>query len=138
MAKTGLSMLDPLDMWREALSNWEGGANSMAGKELSSPEFVRMLHATSTVLMGMQQSMGKANDGLLKALNLPTRADITELGERLQRVESLLEQLVQRSGGALAGAVEPAAMPARTRKPKPAPAPEPAAPPARPSRGKRA
>ena len=125
MAKTGLSTMNPLEMWRDALSQWESGTNTLAGKELSSQEFVRALHALSGLAVGAQQTVGKASDGWFKALNLPSRGDLAEINERLQRVETMLEQLLHQPG--IAQPPSAPAMPPRTRKPRPAPAPEPVA-----------
>lgn len=116
MAKTGLSMLDPLELWRDALNKWEGDANSAASKQMGSEDFVRALHAMATVSTGIQQALGKANGALLKELNLPSRADLIEIGARLQRIEEALEQLTRQIGGVAPKAQAPA-MPPRTRKP---------------------
>ncbi|PSL86085.1 hypothetical protein C7T35_03565 [Variovorax sp. WS11] len=118
-------MLDPLQFWRDALSNWEGSANSLANKEMSSEESVRAMQAVMSVAMALQQALGKANGVLLKELNLPSRSDIVEIGARLQRIEEMLEQLSHRLGDPAVSAPGPArgAMPPRTRKPAPVVAP---------------
>ena len=121
MARTDMSkMLDPMALWRDALAQWEGGADSAATKQMASEEFAQALHAMASVSTGIQQALGKANGALLQELNLPSRNDITEISARLQRIEDALEQLTQRLGGAVpvpAAAAEPRQMPPRTRKP---------------------
>ncbi|HYP70279.1 MAG TPA: hypothetical protein VEP93_05300 [Variovorax sp.] len=114
-------MLDPLQVWRDALSKWEGSANSLANKEMGSEESVRAMQAMMSVVMGLQQTLGKANGVLLKELNLPSRNDIVEIGTRLQRIEDMLEQLSRQMGNPVASAPgsAPATMPPRTRKPAP-------------------
>jgi len=121
MAQSGFSMLDPLQVWRDALSKWEGSANSLANKEMGSEESVRAMQAMMSVVMGLQQTLGKANGVLLKELNLPSRNDIVEIGTRLQRIEDMLEQLSRQMGNPVASAPgsAPATMPPRTRKPAP-------------------
>ncbi|RYF70704.1 MAG: hypothetical protein EOO22_13850, partial [Comamonadaceae bacterium] len=69
MAKTDVSkMLDPMALWRDALTQWEGGANSAATKQMGSEEFTQALHAMASVSTGIQQALGKANGALLKEL----------------------------------------------------------------------
>lgn len=120
MAKTGLPLMDPLQMWRDALTQWEGGTNAEASRQMGSEEFAQALHAMAGVSTGIQQALGKANGALLKELNLPSREDLIDIGARLQRIEDAIEQLTQRLGGvapAPASAAEPKQMPPRTRKP---------------------
>lgn len=143
MAKTELTkLLDPMALWRDALTQWEGGANTAASRQMGSEEFTQALHAITSVSTGIQQALGKANGALLKELNLPSRKDLIEIGERLQRIEDAIEQLNQRLGGVVpapAAAIETKAMPPRTRKPPSAAAPAvpvAAAPAEKPTRGK--
>ena len=120
MAKTGLSkMLDPMALWRDALTQWEGDANAAATKQMGSAEFAQALHTMAGLSTGLQQALGKANGALLRELNLPNRNDLIDIGARLQRIEDAIEQLTQRLGGvAPAPALsEPQPMPPRTRKP---------------------
>jgi hypothetical protein len=119
MAKTGLSkMLDPMDLWRDALTQWEGGANSAATKHMGSEEFAQALHAMAGMSTGVQKALGRANGALLKELNLPNRNDLIDIGERLQRIEDAIEQLTRQiSGVTPAPKAGAPAMPPRTRKP---------------------
>lgn len=131
MAKTVFTkLLDPMDLWRDALAQWEGGANAAANKQMGSQEFTQVLHAMTGLASGLQQAAGKANGAVLKELNLPNRNDLIAIGERLERIEEAIEQLA-RQIGAVAPAPKAAhapAMPPRTRKPPSATAPTPAAP----------
>ena len=140
MAKTDVSkMLDPMALWRDALTQWEGGANSAATRQMGSEEFAQALHAMASVSTGIQQALGKANGAVLKELNLPSRNDLIEIGARLQRIEDAIEQLTQRLGGVAPSPTpsESRTMPPRTRKPPGAVAAAPPEP-ARKSAGKKA
>jgi len=119
MAKSGLSILDPLEMWRDALAQWEGTANKVAGKQLKTEEFAKVLHTVSGATMGMQQALTKANKTVLKEMNLASRDDLTEIGERLHRIEDMLEFLCRQVSGKSPSAPSstPAPMPPRTRVP---------------------
>ena len=145
MATSGFPALDPLNLWRDALSKWEGGANQLANKQMGSEDFARAMNGLLSLSMGLQQALGQANGALLKELNLPSRNDMIEMGARLQRIEDAIEQLNQRLGGVVPApaATETKSMPPRTRKPPsavaavaPTPAPVAAAPAAKPTRGK--
>jgi hypothetical protein len=129
MAKSGLSILDPLEMWRDALAQWEGTANKVAGKQLKTEEFAKVLHTVSGATLGMQQALAKANKSVLKEMNLASRDDLTEIGERLHRIEDMLEFLCRQVSGKAPSATSsaPAPMPPRTRVP-PTPAPASTAP----------
>ena len=118
MAKTGVPMMDPLQMWRDALTQWEGGANAAASRQMGSEEFAQALHALTSVSTGIQQALGQANGALLKELNLPSRNDLADIGARLQRIEDALEQLTRQVAAvAPPVAAVPKAMPPRSRKP---------------------
>lgn len=118
MATTGLPRLDPLSMWRDALSQWESSSNQLANKEMGSEDFARSMNGLLGLSLGLQQALGKANSTLLKELNLPSRGELLELGERLQRIEDQLT-LITRALGAQSSALAPgpSAMPPRTRRP---------------------
>lgn len=121
-------MLDPLNLWRDALGQWENRTNQVANQEMKSEDFARATNALLGMSLGLQQALGKANTALLKELNLPSRGELLELGERLQRIEDQLGQIA-RLLGAQGPAAGPAAvaMPPRTRRPAPPAAAAPAA-----------
>lgn len=120
MATSGLSMLDPLNLWRDALGQWENRTNQVANQEMKSEDFARATNALLGMSLGLQQALGKANTALLKELNLPSRGELLELGERLQRIEDQLGQIARLLGAqGPAGSPAAAAMPPRTRRPAP-------------------
>ncbi|WP_077002904.1 hypothetical protein [Variovorax sp. KK3] len=130
-------MLDPLGLWRDALGQWENRTNQVANKEMKSEDFARVANTMLGMTLGLQQALGKANSTLLKELNLPSRAELLAVDERLQRIEEQLALLTHQLG-ARDPALPKAAMPPRTRRPAPpaieaataaqAPAPTPAQP----------
>lgn len=103
---------DPLKLWRDAVSQLENQANSLATGSLQSQETMRSLHALSGAYMGMQQMLEKAIAEYLRRANLPSRKDLAELSQTLQRIESKLDLLLP-----AAEAKETPHRPARTRRP---------------------
>jgi hypothetical protein len=70
--------LDPLALWREMLSQWETGFNRLAVRNMAPPDFM-------ATLMGHY----------LTAMNMPSRADLAAVNDRLHRIEIHLAQLTQ-------------------------------------------
>lgn len=124
---------DPFQFWRETLTRLENQANGLATDSLRSQELVRSLHELSGATLSLQQMFDKGLGEYLRRANLPSRKDITELSQALQRIESKLDLLLP------AEARDVPKRPSRTRRPpastaaeakpeaKPAPTPEPAA-----------
>ena len=86
--------LDPFEMWRQVVTKLEGGMNSLANSGMSSEQFTRAAHQFSQISTGLQQTFEKALDGYFKALNLPSRKDIVDLAETLQRLEEKIDLLL--------------------------------------------
>lgn len=100
---------DPFEMWRQVVAKLEGSMNSLANSHMSSDRFTRALHQFSQVSTGMQQTFEKALDGYFKALRLPSRKDVVEIAEAVQRLERKVDMLL--------AAAPPESRPLRTRQP---------------------
>jgi hypothetical protein len=110
--------LDPLSLWRDMLGQWERGLNGVANQAMGSDEFSRAMHQITSVSLRMQQTMGEVLGKSLQAMNLPTRTDLTAIGERLSRIEARLDQLAEaQAHPATPSPSPPAAQVPRTRKP---------------------
>lgn len=109
---TSSLILDPLQMWREALTKLEGNVNSLVTGSLDSQELMRSVHQLSTVSLGLQQAFEKAIGSYLAKINLPSKKDVSELAAALQRIEDKLDRLLPASAAAPA-----LPRPARTRRP---------------------
>jgi len=84
---------DPSVSWRELIAQWEKGFNALANQTMASEEFSRSTNQAMGLSLKMQQAMGSAMATYLATLNLPSRADITALGERLQSIEAYLSRI---------------------------------------------
>jgi hypothetical protein len=117
---------DPLQMWRKAIAKLEAGGNALANRAMDSNEFSSALNQMANLSLGMQQTFEKVLGTYLKKANLPSRAEIVELAQALQRIESKLDRLLPTEVTA-----DQRPRPARTRVPAvrlPAKADKPAAP----------
>ncbi|MNY14413.1 hypothetical protein D3C86_1475890 [compost metagenome] len=101
---------DPLQLWREALTKLEGEVNALATGSTQSQEAVRSLHQFSSASQGVQQMVEKAIGAYLRRANLPSRKEMLELAQSLQRIEEKVDRLLPPQAPAVP-------RPARTRRP---------------------
>ena len=116
------TFLDPLQLWRDAVTKLENEVNSLATGSTKSQEVVRALHQFSNVSHGMEQVIEKVIGGYLRRANLPSRRDVVELGESMRRIEAKIDRLLP------AEIPASAPRPPRTRRPAAAAAAPPAEP----------
>ncbi|WHZ11637.1 MAG: hypothetical protein OJF60_002076 [Burkholderiaceae bacterium] len=105
---------DPLQMWRDAVTRLENDVNALATSGMKSQEVARSLNQFSAVSLGMQQMFDKMVDAHLRRANLPSRKEVAELAQTLERIEGKLDRLLP-AGAQPATAAAP--RPARTRRP---------------------
>jgi hypothetical protein len=109
---------DPAAAFRELVSQWEKGFNEFANRTMNSEEFSRAMNKATTASTVMQQQLGELIGRYLTTLNLPSRAEMMNIGERLQAIETSLHrmstQLEKLAGSGQSG---PAGGPPRTKRP---------------------
>jgi hypothetical protein len=114
------STTDPAAIWRELVSQWEKGVNEIANKTMGSAEFSRVMNQATSGSLGLQQSLGDLIGKYLTALNLPSRAEMVSIAERLTAIEATLNRVamvVERlDPNAPADAAERGARPPRTKR----------------------
>jgi Poly(R)-hydroxyalkanoic acid synthase subunit (PHA_synth_III_E) len=116
---------DPAAIWRNMIGQMEQGFNSLAGEAMASPEFSKVVNQFGGVSAGAQQQFGSLMEKYLVAMNLPSRAQMVSMAERLQSIEGQLNeikaQLHQLQGNSAPDPEYPTApRPPRTRRPPPA------------------
>ncbi|HWV96753.1 MAG TPA: hypothetical protein VN130_06380 [Xanthobacteraceae bacterium] len=84
---------DPVEIWHTMLGEMEKGFNAFANQAMSSPEFSRMMNQAGGVAAGAQKQLGDLMEKYLVSMNLPSRAQLTAMGERLQAVEAQLHEI---------------------------------------------
>ncbi|MEZ5764237.1 MAG: hypothetical protein R3D69_08305 [Xanthobacteraceae bacterium] len=114
---------DPVQMWHSFLGDMEKTFNSMSNQAMESAEFSRLMNRMTGASAGAKKAFGDSMEKYLAAMNLPSRGEFTELGERLLTIESRLNEimsLLQRvHAEVLSGDNAPSAAPRppRTRRP---------------------
>ena len=113
---------DPVEMWHTMLGEMEKGFNSFANQAMASPEFSRAMNQVGGVTAGAQKQFGDMMEKYLTGMNLPSRAQMTNFGERLAAIESQLVQITSllRDMHQQSGAADPAfgaPKPPRTKRP---------------------
>jgi len=107
---------DPMAMWRDFLGQWEKAANDVGGQLMQRPETAEAMHKATAMGLKAQTAMHDAMAKMLSAANMPSKAEVEAIGERL----GAIEQTLARIEAAISGEVSPAVStpkPARTRKP---------------------
>jgi SMC interacting uncharacterized protein involved in chromosome segregation len=115
---------DPVAIWQNMIGEMEKGFNAFASKALESPEISRVVNQVGGVSAGAQKQLGDMMEKYLVNMNLPSRAQMVGMAERLQSIEgqlneirALLQQVHNNSGAPEGGYPGAASKPPRTRRP---------------------
>jgi SMC interacting uncharacterized protein involved in chromosome segregation len=117
---------DPVAMWQNMIGEMEKGFNSFANQAMTSPEFSKVMNQVGGVTAGAQKQLGELMEKYLSSMNLPSRALMVSMGERLQSIEGQLNEIkallhqVHNNSGAPGGGYAAAPKPPRTKRPSPA------------------
>ena len=113
---------DPAAMWQNFLGDVEKGFNSFANQTMGSGEFSRAMNQLSGTAVSAQKTLGDVMERYLVGMNLPSRAQMENMGERLQAIEGQLNEIKAflhqvHNSGASDQPVPGAPKPPRTRRP---------------------
>ncbi len=117
---------DPVAMWQNMVGEMEKGFNSFANQAMASPEFSKVVNQVGGVAGGAQKQFGDLMEKYLVSMNLPSRAQMVSMAERLQSIEGQLNEIkallhqVHNNSGALDDGYAGTPKPPRTRRPPPA------------------
>jgi hypothetical protein len=75
------------DIWRNLLRQWEDMGNSLGADAMKTAEFSQAMNQATNLSMAAQNLLAQTFSKSLIAMNLPTRADVLSLAERLQAIE---------------------------------------------------
>ncbi|MES2289916.1 MAG: hypothetical protein V4530_09285 [Pseudomonadota bacterium] len=111
---------DPMAMFRDAVTQWEKLANEYGSKFLSRPEAAHAMHSATTAGLQVQGAVQDAMAKVLAAANMPSKAEVESIGQRLSAIEASLARIEAQLGGNLREPNRPPApKPTRGRKPPP-------------------
>jgi hypothetical protein len=114
---------DPVAMWQNMIGEMEKGFNSFANQAMASPEFSKVVNQVGGVTAGAQKQLSDLMEKYLVGMNLPSRAQMVSMGERLQSIEGQLNEIkallhqVHNNSSAPDGGYAGAPRPPRTRRP---------------------
>jgi hypothetical protein len=114
---------DPVAMWQNMIGEMEKGFNSFANQAMASPEFSKVMNQVGSVGAGAQKQLGELMEKYLVSMNLPSRAQMVSMAERLQSIEGQLNEIrallhqVHNNSGAPAGGYAAPPKPPRTKRP---------------------
>jgi hypothetical protein len=115
---------DPLALWQKMMGEMEKGYNAFANQAMSSPEFSKVMNQASGATAGAQKQFAEFMEKYLLSMNLPSRAQMIGMAERLQNIETQLNEikatLQQMNAGASSSSIAPI-RPPRTKRPPAAP-----------------
>ena len=110
---------DPADAFRELLTQWERGFDSLANRVMGTEGFSRSMNQVQDAQLGVQKAFREFMTQNLTMVNMPTRDDLVRLAEsvqdldrRMARIEDLLQAMAPADSQ-----TKPRSGPPRTRKP---------------------
>ena len=112
---------DPAAAWRDMLGEWERNFNTIANKAMEKEDFAKAMGAATGAATTAQGVLGDVMQRYLTTLNLPSRAELAAIGERLVAMEAQLAHLthlIQSIPGVVDDAATATPKPARTRQPQ--------------------
>ena len=117
---------DPIAIWQNMVGEMEKGFNSFANQAMASPEFSKAVNQVGGATAGAQKQLGDLMEKYLVGMNLPSRAQMVGMAERLQSIEGQLNEIkallhqLHNNPAAPEGGTAGAPKPPRTRRPPPA------------------
>jgi hypothetical protein len=75
------------------IGEMEKGFNAFANQAMASPEFSKVVNQVGGVTAGAQKQLGDLMEKYLVSMNLPSRAQMVSMAERLQSIEGQLNEI---------------------------------------------
>ena len=114
---------DPAVIWQTMIGEMEKGFNAFANQAMASPQFSKVVNQVGGVSAGAQKQLSDLMEKYLVSMNLPSRAQMVSMAERLQSIEGQLNEIkallhqVHNNSGAPQGGYPAAPKPPRTKRP---------------------
>ena len=118
---------DPVALWQNMIGEMEKGFNAFANQAMASPQFSKVMNQVGGTTAGAQRPLVELMEKYLVSMNLPSRAQMVSMAERLASIEGQLNEiktLLQQIHGQTGAPNAPATpRPPRTRRPPSPPSP---------------
>ena len=118
---------DPVALWQNMIGEMEKGFNAFANQAMASPQFSKVMNQVGGTTAGAQRQLVELMEKYLVSMNLPSRAQMVSMAERLASIEAQLNEiktLLQQIHGQTGAPNAPATpRPPRTRRPPSPPSP---------------
>jgi len=114
---------DPAAIWQSMIGEMEKGFNTFANQAMASPEFSKVMNQVGGATAGAQKQLGDLMEKYLLSLNLPSRAQLVGIAERMQSMEGQLNEIkamlvqMNRNNGAPDDGSGATPRPPRTKRP---------------------
>jgi len=116
---------DPVALWQKMIGEMEKGFNAFAARAMESPQFSQALNQVGGATAAGQKQLGELMEKYLLTMNMPSRAQMIGMAERLQAIEGQLNEIkailhqMQGNAAGSGGVYAPAPRPPRTKRPPP-------------------
>lgn len=84
---------DPLALWQKTIGAMEKELNAFANQAMTSPEFSKLMNQAGGIAADAQKQFGDVMGKYLLMINLPSRAQMVGIAERLQTIENQLNEV---------------------------------------------
>jgi len=114
---------DPAAIWQSMIGEMEKGFNSLANQAMASPEFSKVMNQVGGATAGAKKQLVDLMEKYLLSLNLPSRAQLVGIAERMQSMEGQLNEIkamlvqMNRNNGAPDDGYGATPRPPRTKRP---------------------
>jgi hypothetical protein len=122
------STSDPLALWQKMIGEMEKGFNAFANQAMASPQFAKAINQTGGITAGAQKQLSDLMEKYLLTMNLPSRAQMVGMAERLASIEGELNEIrtllqqINGVSGMTRDSIPATPKPPRTKRPPPPPA----------------
>lgn len=113
---------DPVALWQNMIGEMEKGFNAFANQAMASPQFSKAVNQMGGATAGAQKQLGELMEKYLVAMNMPSRAQMVGMAERLQSIEGQLNEIKamlhqMQGGGNTSSGSSQTPRPPRTKRP---------------------
>lgn len=109
---------DPVAEWQKFITQWEHQINDFSAKISASEEFSEAMNQASKVSLMAQRQFNDYMEKFLKTMQMPSLSKISEIHERLDRIEESIDRLsLNMTTPALSEQTAVPVSPPRTKKP---------------------